>query len=116
MGKPTICIGENKSADQLSSNCEADQGLCVRYTDDTITLFSKSKIFICDYTGWFVWDLVGTQVVGFLTHMLMYIDKNSTRFPKIVVDLLSYFYSISAYSIAYICNVLDKHVNDLEKT
>ena len=24
-GKPTICIGENKDADQLRSNCEADQ-------------------------------------------------------------------------------------------
>ena len=24
MGKPTICIGENKGADQLRSNCEAD--------------------------------------------------------------------------------------------
>ena len=27
MGKPTICIGENKGADQRS-NCEADQRLC----------------------------------------------------------------------------------------
>ena len=25
MGKPTICIGENKGTDQLLSNCEADQ-------------------------------------------------------------------------------------------
>ena len=24
MGKPTICLGENKGADQLRSNCEAD--------------------------------------------------------------------------------------------
>ena len=24
MGKPTICIDENKGVDQLSSNCEAD--------------------------------------------------------------------------------------------
>ena len=35
MGKPTICIGENKGADQLCSNCEADQRLCFRYTDST---------------------------------------------------------------------------------
>ena len=27
MGKPTICICENKGADQLCSNCEADQRL-----------------------------------------------------------------------------------------
>ena len=28
MRKPTICICENKGADQLRSNCEADQRLC----------------------------------------------------------------------------------------
>ena len=28
MGKPTICIGENKGADQLRGNREADQRLC----------------------------------------------------------------------------------------
>ena len=33
--KPTICMGENKDADQLRSNCEADQRLCFRYTDST---------------------------------------------------------------------------------
>ena len=44
MGKPTICIGENKGADQLRSNCEADQRLCFRYTDSTIPLLSKFKI------------------------------------------------------------------------
>ena len=32
MGKPTICIKENKGSDQLRSNCEADQRLCFRYT------------------------------------------------------------------------------------
>ena len=31
MGKPTICIGENKGTDQLCSYCEADQRLCFRY-------------------------------------------------------------------------------------
>ena len=45
MGKPTICISENKGADQLRSNCEADQRLCFCYTDSTIPLLSKSKIF-----------------------------------------------------------------------
>ena len=28
MGKPTICISENKDADQLRGNREADQRLC----------------------------------------------------------------------------------------
>ena len=31
MGKPTICIGENKDADQLRGNREADQRLCFHY-------------------------------------------------------------------------------------
>ena len=44
MGKPTICIGENKDADQLRGNREADQRLCFRYSDSTIPLLSKSKI------------------------------------------------------------------------
>ena len=44
MGKRTICIGENKGADQLRSKCEADQRLCFRYIDSTIPLLSKSKI------------------------------------------------------------------------
>ena len=44
MGKPTICIGENKDADQLRGNREADQRLCFRYSDSTISLLLKSKI------------------------------------------------------------------------
>ena len=44
MRKPTICIGENKAADQLRGNREADQRLCFRYTDSTIPLLPKSKI------------------------------------------------------------------------
>ena len=44
MGKPTICICENKGADQLRGNREADQHLCFRYTDSTIPLLLKSEI------------------------------------------------------------------------
>ena len=44
MGKQTICIGENKGADQLHSYCEADQRLCFRYLDSTIPLLLKTKI------------------------------------------------------------------------
>ena len=43
MGKPTICIGENKDADQLRGNREADQRLCFRYTDSTIPLLLKAE-------------------------------------------------------------------------
>ena len=44
MGKPTICIGENKGADQLRGNREADQHLCFRYSDSTIPPLLNSKI------------------------------------------------------------------------
>ena len=44
MGKPTICIGENKGADQLRGNREADQRLCFRYSDSTIPPLLYSKI------------------------------------------------------------------------
>ena len=42
--KPTICIGENKGADQLRGDREADQRLCFRYTDCIIPLLFKFKI------------------------------------------------------------------------
>ena len=41
MGKPTICIGKNKGADQLRGNCEAAQRLCFRYTDSTTLILLK---------------------------------------------------------------------------
>ena len=44
MGKPTICIGKNKDADQLRGNREADQRLCFRYSDSTIPLLLRSEI------------------------------------------------------------------------
>ena len=44
MGKPTICIGENKGADQLRGKREADQRLCFRYTDSTLPVLPKSEI------------------------------------------------------------------------
>ena len=44
MRKPAFCICENKDADQLRGNREADQRLCFRYTDSTIPLLTKSEI------------------------------------------------------------------------
>ena len=44
MRKPKICICETKGADQLCSNCTADQRLCFHYTDSTISLLLKSEI------------------------------------------------------------------------
>ena len=49
MRKLTLCICENKDADQLRGdqlrgNREADQRLGFRYIDSTIPLLSKSEI------------------------------------------------------------------------
>ena len=54
MRKPTICIGENKDADQLRGNREAYQRLCFRYTDSTIPPYltpkcQASSSFLCLY-------------------------------------------------------------------
>ena len=72
MGKPTICMGENKDADQLRGNRETDQRLCFRYSDSTIPLnpkFQASSSF-CACTGRFVSDLFGNHIVGFPTRWL----------------------------------------------
>ena len=42
--KTGFFICENKDADQLRGNREADQRLCFRYTDSTISLLPKYEI------------------------------------------------------------------------
>ena len=42
--KPVFSIYENKDADLLRGNREADQRLCFRYSDSTIPLLPKSVI------------------------------------------------------------------------
>ena len=63
MRKQGFCICENKDADQLRANRKADQRICFRYIDSTITLLPKYEIsslaILCGFTAWFVWDLVG---------------------------------------------------------
>ena len=44
MRKPAFCICENKDADQLRCNREADHHLCFRYIDSTIPLLPKYEI------------------------------------------------------------------------
>ena len=44
MRKPAFCICENKDADQLRGNREADQRLGFRYTDSTIPLLPIYEI------------------------------------------------------------------------
>ena len=70
MGKPTFCISENKGADQLRGNSEADQRLYFRYSDSTISLLLKRLALFCACTGRFVSDLFGNNIVGFSTRRL----------------------------------------------
>ena len=44
MRKPAFGMYENKDADQLRSNRAADQCLCFRYIDSTISQLLKSEI------------------------------------------------------------------------
>ena len=44
--KQAFCICENKDADKLRGNLEADQRLCFRYIDSTIPLLPKYEISI----------------------------------------------------------------------
>ena len=51
MRKTDFCICENKDADQLRGNCEADQRLCFRYIDSTIPLLPKAEISVAVQPG-----------------------------------------------------------------
>ena len=44
MRKPAFCIYENKDADQLRGNRQADRRLCFRYTNSAISLLPKYEI------------------------------------------------------------------------
>ena len=50
MRKAAFCICENKDADQLRGNREADQRLCFRYT---YIYFLSTKFQACSHLVWF---------------------------------------------------------------
>ena len=64
MGKSTICIYENKDADQLRSNCETD-----RYMNSAISLLLISNQVTVQADSYKIWP--ETQIVGFLMHWLI---------------------------------------------
>ena len=75
MRKPDFCICENKDADQLRSNREADQRLCFRYTDSTIPVLPKYEISSLLLSSVAVqpglcWTWSETPKTGFLTTRL----------------------------------------------
>ena len=50
--KPTFCICENKDADQLRGNREADQRLWFRYINSTIPLLPNTKFQASGHLMW----------------------------------------------------------------
>ena len=84
MRKPDFCIYENKDADQLRGNREADQRICFRYTDSTIPLLPKSEISSPSPSSVTVQPvLCGTWLeipkTGFLTTRLKYVSLSGLQ-------------------------------------
>ena len=52
MRNPAFCIFENKDADQLGSDCTAEQRLCFRYTDSAIPLLTNLKFQASSFLLW----------------------------------------------------------------
>ena len=87
--KPDFCICENKDADQLRGNREADQRLCFRYSDSTIPLLPTSEISSLLPSSVVVqpglcrtwWE---TPKTGFLTTRLNY--QAEWTFPSLSIE------------------------------
>ena len=80
MRKPAFCICQNRDADQLCGNREADQGHCFCYTDSTIPLLPKSEISSLYPSSVAVQPglcrtRLETPKTGFLTTGLIYIGE-----------------------------------------
>ena len=91
MTKPDFRICENKDADQLRGNREADQRLCFRYMDTTIPLFSKTEISSLKPSSVAVqpglcrtWSEI--PKTGFLTTRLIWNDRSCKDFYKLLLS------------------------------
>ena len=119
MRKPDFCLCENKGADQLRSNCEADQRLCFRYTDSacTITLLPECEIskflaIFCSCTCRFVYDQVGNPKEQFsrdTAHTFHKTNKSYAFCHKRKAKLLSYL--LDLFQINWYTNYLSNSVN-----
>ena len=93
---------ENKDADQLRGNREADQRLCIRYTDSTfppllipkLSRFYGSSVTVQAGLCWTWWK---TQIVGFFNHRLNY------SFPVPSYFICSNFVFSAAWLTGIVC-------------
>ena len=113
MRKLDFCTCENKDADQLCGNSEADQRLCFRYTDSTIPLlpkYDKPLAILCGCTARFVLDLVGNPEDRFShneAHLIVLLHKT---FPS---DVLLNCSSTDQVPI-YLKNCISLLTNDIK--
>ena len=109
MRKPGFCLWENKGADQLCSNCKADQHLCFHYTDSTIPLFSKSKISSLQAIFCALYNTVCVRLVanpeGRFSHVTAHIFKICLLFFPVIKTL--YLISTSAAQRKNCLKILD---------
>ena len=93
--KLDFCLCENKGADQLRGNREADQRLCFRYRDSTfppllIPKFSRFWVSSVTVQAGLCWTWSETQIVGFLMHRLisyMYLSALREFGGKVLKDM-----------------------------
>ena len=77
MRKPDFCLCKNKGADQLHSNCKADQRLCFRYSDSTTSLLPfKFLPFSVAVQAALCQTWSETPKTGFLATRLIYLKNN----------------------------------------
>ena len=103
--KPAFCICENKVADQLRGNCEADQRLYLRYTDSTMPLLPKSK-----FSGLSAFSVTAqpslcrtrseTPKTGFLRTRIIHVPATPENTMFLVFCLLFALYNSNRYIVA----------------
>ena len=118
MRKSAFCICENKDADQLRGNREADQRLCFRYTDSIIPLLSKSEISSVQPSSVVVQPgLCGTRSetlkTGFLTTRLIYAP--TIFFRSLRTDRSGFWSSQTrVYTVCNSVSIFSKHDSKVE--
>ena len=104
MRKPAFCICKNKDADQLRGNREADQRLCFRYIDSTITLLPKYEISSFQPSCGVVqpglcWTWSGTLKTGFLTTRLIKWDSRVSKLHRRLSSMITMMLPVSISEI-----------------